>query len=435
MALGRGQLLSYGLPALPMAGIYFPVYVFLAPFYAGTVGLSVGVIGAIFIAIRLFDAVSDPVMGWLSDRTTFRLGRRRTWLVLATPIIMVSVLGLLAPPDGIGVGWFAGFLLALTIGWTMYLTPFFAWGAELSGVYEERSRITVWRESIGLVGTIIAAVLYGITDERAGLFHVALFVAITLPIATLIACARVPERPSLAREPARLNGIIAALKGEPIFRRLLLAYFINGAANGLPAGLFLFFVQFRLGADSATGGMLLILYFGAAVSAAPFWIWASARYEKHRVWCWAMIYAGAVFLSALTLGQGDVVGFAIISALSGLALGADLALPSSMQADVVDLDTATSGQHRTGAFFAVWSVATKASVALSGGIALLILEVVGFSGQGDNTVLAITTLALLYAGAPVLLKGIAVAMMWRYPLDKAKQGEIRARIDGSSIGG
>lgn len=429
----RGQLVSYGFPALPMAAIYFPVYVFLAPFYAGTFGLSVGVIGAIFIVIRLFDAVSDPLMGWLSDRTTWALGRRRTWMIVATPVIMVSVIGLLSPPDDVGAGWFAGFLLALTVGWTMYLTPYFAWGAELTGDYAERSRITVWRESIGLIGTIIAAVLYGITDERAGLFHVALFVAITLPVATFIVCARVPERPSLAVEPAKLSGIIDALKGEPIFRRLLLAYFINGAANGLPAGLFLFFVQYRLGADTATGGMLLILYFGAAVAAAPFWIWASARFEKHRVWCCAMIYAGIVFLCALTLGEGDVIGFAIISGLSGLALGADLSLPSSMQADVVDLDIANSGQQRTGAFFAVWSVATKASVALSGGVALLILEVVGFSGQGENSALAITTLALLYAGAPVLLKGIAVGMMWSYPLDRLKQAETRARIEALAV--
>ncbi|MEM8658458.1 MAG: MFS transporter, partial [Pseudomonadota bacterium] len=111
--------------------------------------------------------------------------------------------------------------------------------------------------------------------------------------------------------------------------------------------------------------------------------------------------------------------------------GADLALPSAMQADLVDLDTERSGQQRTGAFFALWSLATKFALALAGGAALILLELSGFSAEIENSAAALMVLGLLYAGAPVLLKGIAIAMMWRFPLDPAHQAEVRARIEAA----
>ncbi|QPH53496.1 MFS transporter [Pontivivens ytuae] len=427
MRLPRSVLAAYAAPALPLAAIYLPVFVFLAPFWSGEMGLSVGAIGAVFIAIRLFDAFSDPAMGWLSDRLPIGGRRRKPWLVVAVPGIAVASWALLAPPDGVGIGWFAGFLLMLTVSWTMFLTPYFSWGAELSGDYSERSRITVWRETVGLLGTVCAMLLYGTADPGSGLARVALLVAVGLPILTLIAIWKAPE-PKAGRGTPAARTLLRVMREEPVFARLIVAYLINGAANGLSATLFLFFVEFRLGAPEA-GGPLLILYFGAAMLGAPIWIWSARRFDKHRVWCLAMIYAATVFTWAFLLGEGDVMLFAVISGLAGLALGADLALPPAMQADVVDLDTARSGKARTGAFFALWSVATKAAVAVSGGVALLILDMVGFSGQGGNDETALIWVAALYALAPVALKLTAVAMMWNFPLNRARVADVRARID------
>ena len=423
--LSRRTLAAYAAPALPLAALYLPVYVFLAQYWSGVMGLSVGAIGVVFIAVRLFDAISDPVMGWLSDRVPLWGLRRKPWLVLALPGILVAVWALLVPPDGAGIAWFAGFLVLLTVAWTMFLTPYFAWGAELSGEYAERSRVTVWRETVGLLGTVCAMVLYGTADAGAGLQRVALLVMIGLPVLTLVAL-RAPEGP--AKPAVKGQALWRVLRSDPVFGRLLLAYLLNGAANALPATLFLFFVEFRLG-DASAGGPLLILYFGAAMLGAPLWIWAGKRFDKHRVWCWAMLYACVIFAAAFMLGAGDVTGFAVICVLSGLALGADLSLPPAMQADVVDVDTVRTGVARTGAFFALWSVATKASVAVAGGVALIVLEGQGFSGQGGNGEPALLWLAGLYALAPVGLKLCAVALMWRYPLGRDAAAANQAQID------
>jgi glycoside/pentoside/hexuronide:cation symporter, GPH family len=428
--LGRGVLAAYAAPSLPLAAMYFPVYVFLAEFYAGTHGLSLAAIGTVFIAVRLFDGVSDPVMGIVSDRVVTRWGRRRVWLALGCPLVMLGAWMLFVPPEGVGIAGFTAWLFVLTLGWTIMLTPYFTWGAELSGDYAERGRIAVWRETAGLVGTILAAVLYSLGETAAaGMALVAVMIVAGLPLATGACLAAVPEPRDYSRVRLSVGSIFGVLRGEPLFGRLLAAYFVNGAANGLPAGLFIFFVSQRLGAPDLAGP-LLILYFGAAVVAAPLWPYLLGRFSKHRLWCWAMIYAGAVFSCVLFLGEGDVLAFAVICVLSGAALGADLSLPAAMQADLVDLDTARSGSQRTGAFFALWSLATKTALAVSGGVALIVLGNIGFSAEGPNEPGALWGLALLYGLAPVALKSLAIALVWSFPIDRGAQAELRARIEG-----
>ncbi|MEM7616593.1 MAG: MFS transporter, partial [Pseudomonadota bacterium] len=328
MRVPTGVLLGYAAPSLPLAAMYFPVYVFLAAFYAEDHGFSLAFMGAVFIGVRIFDAVSDPAMGLLSDRFRTRWGRRRIWLVVGCPVVMMSAWCLFVPPEGVSGLWFVGFLFSLTLGWTIMLTPYFAWGAELTGVYAERARVTLWRDSIGLVGTILAAILYNAGGEAAaGMMLVAAFIVLVLPSAVAVCLWKVPEPQDYSQAAGRPVSILSVLREQPLFLRLLIAYFINGAANALPATLFLFFVSYRLEAPDQ-GGPLLVLYFGAAVVAAPFWSFAVRRVSKHRLWCLAMIYASCVFLMALTLGPGDVAWFAVICAMSGAALGADLALPS-----------------------------------------------------------------------------------------------------------
>ncbi len=428
--ISRSIRASYGLPALPLAAMYFPVFVFLAEFYAGAYGLSLATLGFVLLAIRVFDAVSDPVVGHLSDGTGV-LGRRKLWLVAATPVVMLATWQLFVPPLDVGIGWFAGWLFVLTFGWTLAMTPYFAWGAELSGDYVERGKIAIWRESAGLIGTIGAAVLYGIGGGGAGGMElIAWQVVLILPIAVAVCWWKVPDAVNYGRKAPALWDVISILRSQAIFRRLLLAYFINGLANGIAATLFVFFVSYRLGAAEMSGP-LLVVYFGAAVLGAPLWNWLVGRYSKHRVWCWAMIYAGAIFVWTLALGDGGWPYFAVICVLSGAALGADLALPSAIQADLVDVATDQSGAQQTGAFFALWSVATKLALAVSGAASLIYLDLVGFDVAIENDVGALQAMALLYGLGPIALKMIAVAMMWNFPIDRAAQVALRARIEAT----
>jgi len=199
-------------------------------------------------------------------------------------------------------------------------------------------------------------------------------------------------------------------------------------ANGLPATLFILFVTHVLQIPERVGPLLLV-YFLAGVVAIPFWLWLSYQLGKHRAWSCSMIWACLAFVWVPLLGPGDFWPFLIICTLSGLSLGADLALPSSIQADVVDLDWLESGRRRTGLFFAVWGMATKVSLALAVGFAFPVLDWLGFSADGDNSPRALLGLAALYGLVPVLIKFGAIALVWNFPIDAADQARIRARIE------
>ncbi len=162
----------------------------------------------------------------------------------------------------------------------------------------------------------------------------------------------------------------------------------------------------------------------------PGWTRLAARLGKHRAWSVAMLWACLVFAFVPFLGAGDWVLFLVISILSGAALGADLALPPAIQADVVDLDTFETGEGRAGLLFAVSSMAQKLGNALAVGIGLPLLEALGFRAA-EGGAQGLGALVALYCGAPVVLKLAAVALMWRFPLDAGAQALLRARIEAA----
>ncbi|MEQ9199700.1 MAG: MFS transporter, partial [Rhodospirillales bacterium] len=188
-------------------------------------------------------------------------------------------------------------------------------------------------------------------------------------------------------------------------------------------------VTHALGGTDAERNWLLLLYFGAGVAGVPLWMKLAERVQKHRVWSGAMIFNCAAFAFAAFLGPGDVAIFAIVCLTTGLALGADLALPPAIQADVVDYDTLKSGRKRAGIYFAFWNMATKFALAGAVGIAFVSLDIIGFDAQSDNQPeTAITGLVFLYAIMPIILKFLAVTLIYRFPIDAARQAVIRRRL-------
>ncbi len=427
-------VLAYGLPGLPVGALGIPLYIFLPTFYSAEVGLDLATVGIVLLVVRLWDVVTDPIIGTLSDRTRGPLGRRRPWLLAAVPILMASVWMLFRPADDAGAFYLLGWSLLLYLGWTMIQLPHGAWGAELSDDYDERSGIAGAREGCVVVGTLLAAgtpVFLGLDgDVRPGavLGWLAMALLVVMPLSVAIAAAAVPDHRTAA--PTRIpwsESRRLLLENKP-FLRLISCYLINGLANGLPATLFLLFVEHVLAAPEQQG-TLLFAYFFCGILGVPFWLAVSKRLGKHRTWCTAMIINAAIFAAVPFLGPGDASWFLAICIITGVCLGADLTLPGAIQADVVDVDTAQGGGQRTGLYFAFWGMATKLALGLAVGLAFGVLDIVGFEAAGENGALPLLVLALLYAALPVALKAIAISMMWSFPLDRETHTNLRAKID------
>ena len=418
------RILLYALPAAPVAALYFPVFVYLAEFYSSEFGISIAVIGVTFLIVRLFDGFLDPVFGYLSDIIRVPILGRSVWLLISTPILIVSVWNLYMPdPKGLpSTGYFIFWLVISTIGWSAFITPYYALGTELTQDYNKRSVVAICREASVLTGTVIAACIYAFSENSTnGFRNIAYFIMLTLPVFSVICVISTKKSTINELKFNSLSGIYEFIwnisKNRP-YLKLVSAYFINGAANGLPASLFIYFVNAKLNL-SEYAGILLLVYFISAILAVPVWIYLGSYIIKPKLWCLSMVYASGIFFFVIFVGDGDLIPFLIICCLSGTAVGADLGIPASIQADIIDIDTQETGDDRAGLFFAVWSIITKSAIAISSGLGLILLSIVNFSDKGENSGLVLLILTILYCVIPILLKLVSVIIVWSFVSDKS----------------
>jgi len=412
VALPPRALAAYGVLAAPLAMAALPLYVHLPKFYGDHLGVPLAVLGGLLLALRLADALVDPLLGAWSDRAR----SRRQPIAWAMPVLAIGLFALFAPPvrDGWALlAWLGTALAFVYVAFSLATISHGAWGAELSTDPVERTRITAVREGLALAGVVAASVapalLAGADGEAAGMRRFALAFVVVALACTAITLALAPAAPMPAARGVPMREGIARALADPLFRRLLAVFVVNGTASAIPATLVLFFVADVLDAGNRQG-LFLALYFVAGAAGMPLWVRASARFGKVRAWLAAMALAIVAFVWAALLGPGDVAAFALICVLSGLALGADLALPPSLLADVV-------GRHgrmeATGAYFGLWTLATKLNLALAAGLALPLLAWLGYApGTRDADELA--ALAFVYAAVPCLLKAAAALTLVRF---------------------
>lgn len=397
-------------------------------------GLGLAVTGFALLAARILDVFTDPVIGFAFDRTQHR-NRFRLFIGSGSVLAAMGLFGLFAPPAAAGAMHLLGFASLLYFGWTLVQIPYFAWGAALSDGYTARVKVTGVREALALLG-IMAAGAWPFLAARSGLSEsislklLALLAILIGGVFVLLLLTRVPQ----PQRPPLTSGSLKGLVKNGPFKRLVAAWALNGFANGLPATLFPLFARLYLEVDPVTEGLLLILYFLPGVLGIPIWVLLVKRFDKHRVWCAAMGLACAAFIWTPFLPFGDVTGFALICVFSGFALGADLALPPAIQADVLDWDRYRFGADRAGAMFALWNMVTKLSMAFAVGISFPLLALAGLNMDGPNSAATLKILALTYAGLPVLFKLASILVMKGFPLTRERQGLIRIRLKRSIAG-
>jgi Na+/melibiose symporter-like transporter len=408
--LSTGRLAAYGALGLPLAMAALPLYVHLPKLYAGDLGLPLALVGAILLVTRLADAISDPVLGWLADRWP----RRERFVAAALPLLALGMLALLHPPGSGLAAWLAGGLVVTYLGFSMASIAYQAWGAQLSDDVHERTRITAAREFFTLAGVVVAAAAPALLggENAAGLARFSWIFAglLALCAAVTLAFAPRPHRP--ARAAGGFRQALAAPLANPGFRHLLAVFVLSGVAAAVPSTLVLFFIADVLQAPHLSG-LFLVLYFVAGAAGIPLWVRLSRRIGKRPAWLAGMLLAVVAFVWAYALGPGDVVAFGAICVLSGVALGADLALPASILADVIDRDRRGAGESSAGSYFGIWNLATKANLAIAAGIALPALAALGYApGEAG----AARALAFVYCVLPCVLKLGSAAVLWLVPV-------------------
>ncbi len=401
----RGGL-AYGALGLPLAFVALPLYVVLPNHYASAFGVPLAALGALLLGARLFDAVADPLIGRWADRW-FAHSLRRV-LVVAAIAALVAALGfhaLFFPAvrgNGALLAWCGAFLAVTYLAYSVLSVVHQSWGARLGGDAAQRTRVVAWREGLALVGVLTASVLPSV----AGLGATSALFALTLVLglAWLVAAPQ-PRRETVPE----LSQPTISPWASAAFRRLIAVFIVNGIASAVPATLVLFFIRDKL-ALGAYEPLFLFSYFAAGALSMPLWVRAVPRFGLARLWLAGMLLAIAAFVWAATLSSGSLIGYLAVCMASGLALGADLALPSAMLAGVIQ--RAGHSGRSEGAYFGWWNFAIKLNLAIAAGVALPLLAAFGYSpGARDDAALSALTLA--YCLLPCALKLIAATLLWR----------------------
>jgi Na+/melibiose symporter-like transporter len=329
-------------------------------------------------------------------------------------LLLVGLGFLLLPTEPMAIGLFV-WSLVVYLAWTLIMIPYQALSAEVTEDLHHKTSFTSTREAFAILGVITVLslpVVINASPTSRLLFEVLyplVAVALTLSLAVMLWRLERPVVVSLLQPSDRssLRKKLEYVWRNSNSRRLLPAYFFNSLANALPATLFILFVQGYLDLEPQTG-LLLLAFFIAGVLGLPAWVWLAKRIGKYQAWQASIVLACLSFVWVFTLEPGQFVAFLIISFVSGLSLGADVALPSSIQADVAQYLSRQQGPM-SGVLFGIWGMLTKLALALAVGISLPLID---WAGWDQQTPESMAMMLWLYAGVPIAIKLMVLAYLF-----------------------
>jgi Na+/melibiose symporter-like transporter len=427
--------MAYALPALPLAIILFPAYAILPSFYASHTRISLATIGVILLASRLFDAVIDPFIGYLSDNTRSRWGARKPWLVAGTIASMICVYPLYVPSPDVGPLYYMVWFFLFYLAFTLIEIPHKAWGTDLVRSYMERSEVSTYLGMSFALGNLAFAVVpfypsfAGHGYDAVTLRAVAILVMVLLPLTVGCAIWIAPQGKPVARRRTTWRELMRGVFSNGPFRHFLLIFVLAGFGQGMFYGTVYLFV------DSV---LHLRLYFPFVLLAdaictfvaVPLWYRVIARLEKHRAWGIGMT-GSALAVAAMffvTPGSGGLVLLLALVVLRA-AMGAVIYVaPHALLGDVVDYDILRARANRAGNYHALMALVTKANGAAGGGLALVLVGLCGFKAGVENAPAAIAGFklaVLVLSSAIVAGSGLAA---WLFPLDRRRHDIVRRRI-------
>ena len=441
-AVPRRQLAAYSIAELPMSMVATPVALFLPAFYTQDLGLGMATVGLVLMLSKFWDVATDPIIGYLSDRTRTRIGRRKPWVLVSLPLVMIAIYKLFFPPEDVDVVFLLVWIMVLWFGWTLFNIPYYAWGAELSSDYTERTRITGWRTMAGLVGTLTAIGIPAISQQLFGwggrnvetMLIIGAIALCLMPICIGIAGWIVPEKSDFVPAKRKIWAGLKIMWANAPFRRLLIAFLVSALAMSLTVPLFVLFITHIIG-DPTAAPKFVLFHYGANLLGVPFWIWLAQRTDKHVTWLISIMIIGFMFPQFMWLQEGDVTLALILMVVIGFAVGNIGVVPASMKADVIDLDSLESGEDRAGLFFAAWSTVTKLVSALGVGISMPILAWFGFDPTIKNAPEQIFAFQAYFSFAPVVFYFAAAFLIIGYPITRATHKQIREQLAKRSIDG
>lgn len=443
--LKRSLLVSFTLPTVVLGVMHGPEGL-IQGVYAEHAGISLGALAVALLLTKVFDALTYPLIGSLSDRTYARTGSRRTWLIAGTALSVVGIWFLLRPPAGADV-WYFGISMAVAyLGWKVIEIPLQAWSYVVTSDYKQRARVQGWRGMGQIFGQFLffaipaLAMLLGVSQTTEVNFDslglAAIICVVALPLATLVFILRVPNRdPSLPphvpepRARLRWRELWASIRTNPPLVRLLAAFLPVNLLSGMSGGLSYLYMDTYLGLGAQLPAILGIALL-TAILGIPIWTALSGRFERHRVWAVALILGGLACGSLALVSPGPAAAIVcfILYPIVTLVLAGSVAV-YTMSADIVDYGRFHTGRDHGGLYGSMFAFLQKSLLGVSAALGLALVGAFGFDATAETqTTTAVIGIKIGFALAPALGLLLAAAVIWNYPLNRARITEIQAGL-------
>jgi GPH family glycoside/pentoside/hexuronide:cation symporter len=429
------SILIYSSPVLGvfMAGMLVNFY--LLKFSTDILLIAPATIGFLLLVARVWDAVTDPAAGWLSDRTNTILGRRRPWFLGSALPLGGSIVMLWSPPESLTGSaltiWIGVAILFFYTAYTAFRVPHIAMGAELSRGYHDRTRVFGIMQMVESTGMLAAAgvliFLEGAEDPRAFARYLSVAIAVFSTVLIVVAAWRLRERSEfLGRGGANPWKSFGDVLSNPHARILIGVFFLEQLGFSALVALVPYMSDYILNTPGNTG-IYLFGAIGTTLVSIPLWINLSRRFGKMPVWMFSILAKCVLFAMIFFLGEGDIILMIVVSVGFGLMNGCGAVVGPSLKADVVDWDEGATGERKEGSYFAAWNFVQKSAGGISIWAIGVTLAMTGFVPnvpQGEETLLG---MRLLVSVGPCVLHILALVMMLRFSLDEAAHTSARQR--------
>ena len=401
--LSVGQKAGWGLADMGIVVFVIVKQLLVLSFLTNYLNVPVGIAGLLTTSVLIFDIITDPIVGYLSDRTHSRWGRRVPWMVIGALILSGGIIGLFGVPQSLSllgtIIWVGGFFALATVGFTMVAIPYGATAGEMTQDPKERSTMMGFRMAFASVGILLGgAVIPQLAGgTRDGHFIAAIYVAPIIVLSIWGSLWSTRTAPRILSPSARgfMSTWLLVFKNKP-FVILVCLYGIMTLAialitAGLPfAAIYLIFDSGNslLSPASSALGILSLLFacfvFGSILSQA-FWVWMSARLGKVSALIFGLvIYIILLVAIFISLPSVDIMLIAILFVVAGMTNGAYQQIPWAIYPDLMDITRSESGDAIEGAFSAIWLFGQKVANAIAPLILSLILALFGWRESGEG---------------------------------------------------
>lgn len=438
--LPRRTLLSYATASVGYGMLDLPLNVLLMFFYTDVLKLAPLMAGVGSLIGMLWDAVTDPTMGHISDRTRTTMGRRRPYLLAVAVPLGVTFFMMWTPVATNHL--FANFVIAHMALFTMltvFLVPYNSLAAELSPNYDERTRIQGYRESGHIIGLVIGALFPFLVDRiasmrpgyslRTAYSTLAAIFGGVMTVVALITFRGVREDPAFQRRP-QVGGWqgIKLVASNRFFMWLVATFVFANIGNLVPSVMVSYALKYWIKAGEEKFTFVLITYLAVAVCAIPLWVRLSSRIGKKWAYFVALIWSTVSLAAIFFVRPGSFIPLAIAFGVAGAAYGALWILSYSIVADIIDYDELKSGERREGTYFGAWTFLQKVTVAGAYSIIGVVLKWIGYVPDQEQAVHTILGMRVLMAWVPAAMYLIAAVILLRFPFTREVHLEIQQAL-------